>query len=99
MKKLEVAITREHLVATLKGIEESRENGTSMELARAAGFLEGMLYTLGEIKGKTTFKYKEIEYLEIGWFGQKKIRTREQTYLEYVIEKTKEVIASIEPSK
>ena len=37
-------------------------------------------------------EYKDIEYIEIGWFGKEKIKTRQQTYIEYMIERIEELI-------
>lgn len=96
MKKLKVAITKGHLVATLEAIELIRLDKSQKELHRAAGFLEGILYTVGDIAPKSEFAYKEIEYVEIGWLGGKTIKTRTQSYLEFMIERTQRLINSLE---
>ena len=89
-------INKEHLVATLENVKKVRKSGTNIEITRAGAFLEGILYSLDRLHPKSNFPYKNIEYTEIGWFGQEKIKTREQTYIEYMIERVEELIKEID---
>jgi hypothetical protein len=61
---------------------------------RAGGFLEGILFALDELEEGKDFIFKEIEYEEIGWFGKKTIKTRKQTYLEFIVEKYENLLKS-----
>lgn len=94
MKKLRATIEKGNLISTLKNIEKIREDkNRGHELLRCAGFLEGILYTLGVIKpGTRVLPNKKIDYVEIGWLGGKTIKQRDQTYLEYMIELTQNLI-------
>ena len=89
-------IDKEHLLITLKNVQDFRESGDVRAVYRAAGFLEGILYSLDKLHPKGDFPFKDIEYLEIGWFGQRKIKTRKQTYVEYMIERIEELIEEID---
>ena len=89
-------ITKEHLIATLDNISKVRKSGSVIEITRAGAFLEGILYSLGKLSPKGGFQYKTIEYIEVGWFGKEKVKTREQTYVEYMIERIEELIQEIE---
>ena len=89
-------IDKEHLLITLKNINKVRKSGTNIEITRALAFLEGILYSLGRIHPKGNFPYKDIEYIEIGWFGKEKIKTRQQTYVEYMIERIEELIEELQ---
>ena len=89
-------ITKEHLLSTLENIKKVRKSGDLIGITRAGAFLEGILYSLDRLHPKGNFPYKDIEYIEIGWFGKEKIKTRQQTYVEYMIEKIEELIEEIE---
>jgi hypothetical protein len=39
--------------------------------------------------------FKNIPYVEIGWIGQKRIKTREQTYMELMVEMMEEFIKEL----
>jgi hypothetical protein len=39
--------------------------------------------------------FKNITYVEIGWIGQKRIKTREQTYMELMVEMMEEFITHL----
>jgi hypothetical protein len=39
--------------------------------------------------------FKNITYVEIGWIGQKRIKTREQTYMELMVEMMEEFIKEL----
>lgn len=92
---MESIISKEHLEKTLENISKVRKTGSNIELTRAGGFLEGILYSLGKLSPMGNFPYKDIEYVEIGWFGQEKIKTRQQSYLEYMIERIEELIETL----
>jgi hypothetical protein len=49
---------------------------------------------LDELEEGKDFIFKEIEYEEIGWFGKKTIKTRKQTYLEFIVEKYENLLKS-----
>jgi hypothetical protein len=93
---MESIITKEHLLITLDNIKKVRKSGTNIEITRAGAFLEGILYSLDKLHPKGNFPYKTIEYIEVGWFGKEKIKTREQTYVEYMVERIEELIEEIE---
>ena len=84
---MEVKITKENLISVLKNVEIARASGCKSQRYRAAGVLEGILYTLGEVLPSETFEFKQIEYIEIGWLGRKSVKTRRQTYIELMIER------------
>lgn len=88
-------ITKDRLINTLKNVEDFREVGDVRGVYRAAGFLEGILYSLGKLNPKENFPYKDIEYIEVGWFGGQKVKTRKQTHVEYMIERIEELIEEI----
>jgi len=87
---MESIITKEHLLITLDNIKKVRKSGTAIEITRAGAFLEGILYSLDKLHPKGNFPYKTIEYIE------GKIKTREQTYVEYMVERIEELIEEIE---
>ena len=89
-------ITKEHLIITLKNVQDFRKSGNVRAVYRAAGFLEGVLYSLDKLNPKGDFPYRDIEYTEIGWFGKEKVKTRQQTYVEYMIERIEELIEEID---
>jgi hypothetical protein len=89
---MDVKITKGNLISVLKEAEKARERGNSNEIYRAAGVLEGILYTLGEVLPSETYVFKQIEYIEIGWLGRKSVKTRRQTYIELMIEGIEEII-------
>lgn len=92
---MESIISKEHLEKTLENISKVRKTGSNIELTRAGGFLEGILYSLGKLSPMGDFPYRDIEYIEIGWFGKEKVRTRQQTYLEYMIERVEELMKTL----
>jgi hypothetical protein len=59
----------------------------------AAGFLGYIVYQGGCTRQTTCFK--NIPYVEIGWIGQKRIKTREQTYMELMVEMMEEFIKEL----
>jgi hypothetical protein len=70
-KIIEATITVDNLVSTMKNINAIREDPKrTNEIFRAAGFLEGILYTGRLVPGKQLV-FKNITYVEIGWIGQK----------------------------
>jgi hypothetical protein len=93
---MESIITKEHLLITLENVKKVRKSGTDIEIIRAGAFLEGILYSLDKLHPKCNFPYKDIQYVEVGWFGKEKVKTREQTYVEYMIERVEELIKEIE---
>jgi hypothetical protein len=96
MKKLEATITVDNLVSTMKNINAIREDPKrTNEIFRAAGFLEGILYTTGRLVPGKQLVFKNITYVEIGWIGQKRIKTREQTYMELMVEMMEEFIKEL----
>lgn len=92
---MESIISKEHLEKTLENISKVRKTGSNIELTRAGGFLEGILYSLGKLSPMGNFPYRDIEYIEIGWFGKEKVITRQQTYLEYMIERVEELMKTL----
>ena len=92
---MESIISKEHLEKTLENISKVRKTGSNIELTRAGGFLEGILYSLGKLSPMGNFPYRDIEYIEIGWFGKEKVKTRQQTYLEYMIERVEELMKTL----
>lgn len=89
-------IDKEHLLITLENVKKVRKSGNNIEITRAGAFLEGILYSLDKLHPKGNFPYKDIKYIEVGWFGKEKVKTREQTYVEYMIERIEELIKEIE---
>jgi hypothetical protein len=92
---MDVKITKENLISVLKNVEIARASGSKSQRYRAAGVLEGILYTLGEVLPSETFEFKQIEYIEIGWLGRKRVKTRRQTYIELMVERIEEIINKI----
>lgn len=96
MIKLEATITVGDLLATLENIDAIRKDPKrAHEIIRSAGFLEGILYTTGRLESGKQIVLKEIPYSEIGWLGQKKIKTRKQTYIELMVEMTEKLIKEL----
>ena len=89
-------ITKEHLLITLENVQDFRKSGDVRAVHRAGGFLEGILYSLDKLHPKSDFPLKDIEYIEVGWFGQEKTKTRKQTYIEYMIERIEELIEELQ---
>lgn len=89
---MKVDITIKQLKNSLKKIKLIKENGDTEQLYRVGGFLEGILYTLGEIKPKEEFVFEDVEYVKRNWIGKKKIKKRKQTYTELMIQKTESLI-------
>lgn len=56
------------------------------------GIMEGVLASNGKIEVLSDREYKIITYIESGWFGKTKQKTRKQHYDEFIIEKAKELI-------
>jgi CxxC motif-containing protein len=54
----------------------------------------GILYTTGRLVPGKQLVFKKI-YVEIGWIGQKRIKTREQTYMELMVEMMEEFIKEL----
>ena len=79
-------ISKERLGRAFKNAKNHLDKGT-MARFRASGFLEGILFAFNELEEGKDFIFKDIEYEEIGWFGRKTIKTRKQTYSEFIIEK------------
>jgi hypothetical protein len=79
-------ISKERLERAFLNAKKHLEKGTIARY-RASGFLEGILFASNELEEGKDFIFKEIEYTEIGWFGGKTIKTRKQTYSEFIIEK------------
>ena len=79
-------ISKERLGRVFKNAKNHLDKGT-MARFRASGFLEGILFAFNELEEGKDFIFKDIEYEEIGWFGKKVIKTRKQTYSEFIIEK------------
>jgi hypothetical protein len=50
---------------------------------------------LQEASTRQTTCLKNITYVEIGWIGQKRIKTREQTYMELMVEMMEEFIKEL----
>jgi hypothetical protein len=53
------------------------------------------LYTTGRLVPGKQLVFKNITYVEIGWIGQKRIKTREQTYMELMVEMMEEFIKEL----
>jgi len=79
-------INKKRLEITFKNSKRHFHKGTSARF-RASGFLEGVLFAYNELEEGKDFIFKNIEYQEIGWLGGKTIKTRKQTYSEFIIEK------------
>jgi hypothetical protein len=79
-------ISKDSLEIAFKNSKEHLHKGTNARF-RASGFLEGILFAYNELEEGKDFIFKNIEYEEIGWFGGKTIKTRKQTYSEFIIEK------------
>jgi hypothetical protein len=52
-------------------------------------------YTTGRLVPGKQLVFKNITYVEIGWIGQKRIKTREQTYMELMVEMMEEFIKEL----
>jgi hypothetical protein len=84
----------------MKNINAIREDPKrTNEIVRAAGFLEGMLYTTGRLIPGEPLVFKDISYTQIGWIGQKRTKTRQQTYMERMVEMTEEFIKELTKDK
>jgi hypothetical protein len=55
----------------------------------------GYMYTTGRLVPGKQLVFKNITYVEIGWIGQKRIKTREQTYMELMVEMMEEFIKEL----
>lgn len=80
-------ISKERLKRAFENAKKHIKMQENIPKYRAAGFLEGILFAFNQLEERNDFIFKEIEYEEIGWFGKKLIKTRKQTYVEYIIEK------------
>jgi len=80
-------ITKERLERAFFNAKKHIKMIDNVPKYRAAGFLEGILFALNELEEGKDFVFKNIEYEEIGWLGGKTIKTRKQTYSEFIIEK------------
>ncbi len=96
MNNMKLEININHLLSTLDKIETPT---TRRNYDRLAGFLEGILYSVGKIKGDEDFIYKEIEVIEKGWFGRPIKIKRLQTYYELMFEKFQELIQEQQNNK
>jgi hypothetical protein len=91
-EKLEATITVDNLVSTMKTSMPSekilRERMKYFVLQDFRGYiiLQG---------GQANKLLKNITYVEIGWIGQKRIKTREQTYMELMVEMMEEFIKEL----
>jgi hypothetical protein len=63
------------------------------EIFRAAFFRGYIVYQ--EASTRQTTCLKKYHYVEIGWIGQKRIKTREQTYMELMVEMMEEFIKEL----
>lgn len=79
-------ISKERLERAFINAKNALDKGT-MARFRASGFLEGILFASNELEEGEDFIFKEIEYIEIGWFGGKTVKKRKQTYSEFIVEK------------
>jgi hypothetical protein len=52
------------------------------------------LYTTGRLVPGKQLVFKNITYVEIGWIGER-IKTREQTYMELMVEMMEEFIKEL----
>lgn len=96
MKKIETKLVVGNLVSTMRNINAIREDPKrTNEIIRAAGFLEGLLFTTGRLVPGEQLVCKDIPYTEIGWLGQKRTKTRKQTYIELMVEMMKEFIKEL----
>lgn len=59
---------------------------------RVFGVIEGILLCYGKLKPGGEWGFKKIQVEVIGWFGKKRIETREQTYRERMVELFQELI-------
>jgi hypothetical protein len=55
----------------------------------------GYIVYYREASTRQTTCLKNITYVEIGWIGQKRIKTREQTYMELMVEMMEEFIKEL----
>jgi len=85
-------ISKERLERSFKNAKNHLDKGT-MARFRALGFLEGILFASNELEEGKDFVFKNIEYEKIGWFGGKTIKTRKQTYSEFIIEKFENLLS------
>jgi len=91
-------VTKENLENILKYYqEENIKSWTKKDVSyhnsiRALGVLEGILFERGKFEPDGKFHYKDIEAIEIGWFGKKRKVIRKQKYSEFIVEKTQELI-------
>jgi hypothetical protein len=83
----EAVISKERLKRAFLNAKKHIEMQNNVPKYRATGFLEGILFALNQLEEGKDFVFKTIEYEEIGWFGGKTIKTRKQTYSEFIIEK------------
>ena len=84
---MEEKISKERLERAFINAKKYKNSESNVARFRAAGFLEGILFAYNELEEGKDFVFKDIEYQEIGWFGGKTIKTRKQTYSEFIIEK------------
>lgn len=82
-------VSNETLKIILTTIEKS-EN--PYQVVRNLGYLEGILQERNILIPGQTINYKDITYIQVGWLLKEKTKTRKQTYKEFIIEKTKELI-------
>ncbi len=59
---------------------------------RTFGAIEGILLCYGKLTPGNRVKFKEYQVEVIGWFGQKKIETRQQTYRQLMVDLLTELI-------
>jgi hypothetical protein len=60
--------------------------------SRVFGAIEGILLCYGKLTPGKPWKFKEYEVEVTGFFGKKKIETRQQTYRELMVELLTELI-------
>jgi hypothetical protein len=91
----EAVISKERLEKAFLNAKKHIKMQDNIPKYRATGFLEGILFASNELEEGKDFVFKDIEYEEIGWFGGKTIKTRKQTYSEFIIEKFENFLKKI----
>ncbi len=88
-------ISKKRLERAFLNAEKHIDSDSTVARFRAAGFLEGILFVYNEFEEGKDFIFKDIKYKEIGWFGGETIKTRKQTYSEFIVEKFENLLTKL----